>query len=163
MDIAPCLSIEATEQADSKQEYRIFAFAYLLGTGLFFSPSQALSPQRYSTIDITGEKLSKSGAMSSPISRKSRFQLLSCPGKSPSSSAPPGDGLRAAREHFHEYVKPILVAGAVDWEVIEGRKEGDVRAGLAAKIRRLRRRNGEKGDPRIQRRPPKTGSRRPGK
>ena len=60
-------------------------------------------------------------------------------------SAPPGDGLRAAREHFHEYVKPVLVAGALDWEVIEGRKEGEVRASLAAKIRRLRRRNGEKG------------------
>jgi len=61
-------------------------------------------------------------------------------------SAPPGDGLRAAREHFHEYVKPVLVAGALDWEVIEGRKEGEVRAGLAAKIRRTRRRNGEKGE-----------------
>ena len=60
-------------------------------------------------------------------------------------SAPPGDGLRTAREHFHEYVKPILVAGALDWEVIEGRKEGEVRSGLATKIRRLRRRNGEAG------------------
>lgn len=59
-------------------------------------------------------------------------------------SAPPGDGLRAAREHFHEYVKPVLVAGALDWEVIEGRREGEVRAGLASKIRRVRRRSGEK-------------------
>lgn len=58
-------------------------------------------------------------------------------------AAPPGDGLRVAREHFHEYVKPILVAGAMDWEVIEGRKEGEVRAGLAEKIRRMRRREGE--------------------
>ncbi|CAF9935433.1 MAG: mitochondrial import inner membrane translocase subunit tim54 [Heterodermia speciosa] len=58
-------------------------------------------------------------------------------------AAPPGDGLRAAREHFHEYIKPILVAGALDWEVIEGRREGEVRAGLASKIRRIRRRNGE--------------------
>lgn len=58
-------------------------------------------------------------------------------------SSPPGDGLRAAREHFHEYVKPILVAGALDWEVIEGRREGEVRAGLASKIRRIRRRTGE--------------------
>lgn len=59
-------------------------------------------------------------------------------------AAPPGDSIRAAREHFHEYVKPILVAGALDWDVIEGRKEGEVRAGLAEKIRRLRKRNGEK-------------------
>lgn len=59
-------------------------------------------------------------------------------------SAPPGDSLRVAREHFHEYIKPILVAGALDWEVVEGRREGDVRAGLAEKIRIFRRRNGEK-------------------
>ena len=58
-------------------------------------------------------------------------------------AAPPGDGLRVAREHFHEYVKPILVAGALDWEVIEGRREGDVRAGLAEKIRRMRQKSGE--------------------
>ena len=58
-------------------------------------------------------------------------------------SAPPGDSLRPARDHFHEYIKPILVAGGLDWEVIEGRKEGDVRAGLAKKIRKLRKRNGE--------------------
>lgn len=56
-------------------------------------------------------------------------------------SAPPGDGLRVAREHFHEYIKPILVAGALDWEVIEGRREGEVRAGLAEKIRKARQRN----------------------
>lgn len=59
-------------------------------------------------------------------------------------AGPPGDSIRAARDHFHEYVKPILVAGALDWEVIEGRKEGEVRAGLAEKIRKLRKRNGEK-------------------
>ncbi|KAL8968526.1 MAG: hypothetical protein Q9183_002424 [Haloplaca sp. 2 TL-2023] len=53
-------------------------------------------------------------------------------------SAPPGDSLRAAREHFHEYIKPVLVAGAMDWDVIEGRREGDVRVGLAEKIRKRR-------------------------
>jgi import inner membrane translocase subunit TIM54 len=58
-------------------------------------------------------------------------------------AGPPGDSVRVAREHFHEYIKPILVAGAVDWEVIEGRREGEVRAGLAEKIRKLRRRDGE--------------------
>ena len=58
-------------------------------------------------------------------------------------AAPPGDGLRVSREHFHEYIKPILVAGAMDWDVIEGRREGEVRAGLAEKIRKLRKRNGE--------------------
>ena len=58
-------------------------------------------------------------------------------------AAPPGDGLRSAREHFQEYVKPMLVAAAVDWDVVEGRREGDVRAGLAERIRQTRRRKGE--------------------
>ncbi|PCH03943.1 Mitochondrial import inner membrane translocase subunit Tim54 [Penicillium occitanis (nom. inval.)] len=58
-------------------------------------------------------------------------------------SAPPGDGLRSAREYFIEYVKPVLVSAALDYEVIEGRKEGDVRAGLAEKIREHRRQAGE--------------------
>ncbi|KAK3203796.1 hypothetical protein GRF29_106g649891 [Pseudopithomyces chartarum] len=59
-------------------------------------------------------------------------------------SAPPADGLVAAREHFNEYVKPILVAAAMDWDAVEGRREGDVRAGLADRIRRLRWKRGEK-------------------
>lgn len=58
-------------------------------------------------------------------------------------SAPPMDGLVSARDHFHEYVKPILVAAALDWDAIEGRREGDVRAGLAERIRKLRKRRGE--------------------
>lgn len=41
-------------------------------------------------------------------------------------------------------MKPVLVAAALDWEVIEGRREGDVRAGLAEKIRKLRIKNGER-------------------
>ncbi|KZF22286.1 hypothetical protein L228DRAFT_149814 [Xylona heveae TC161] len=58
-------------------------------------------------------------------------------------SAPPGDGLRPARDHFNEYVKPILVAAAMDWDVIEGRREGEVRTKLAEKVRRLRQIRGE--------------------
>jgi mitochondrial import inner membrane translocase subunit TIM54 len=58
-------------------------------------------------------------------------------------SAPPGDGIRPSREYFKEYVKPILVAAAMDYDVIEGRKEGDVRYGTAEQIRRSRRRKGE--------------------
>ncbi|KAI5298014.1 mitochondrial import inner membrane translocase subunit tim54 [Ascosphaera atra] len=58
-------------------------------------------------------------------------------------SAQPGDGLRSSREYFKEYVKPILVAGALDYEVIEGRREGEVRAALAEKIRQRRRELGE--------------------
>lgn len=58
-------------------------------------------------------------------------------------SAPPGDGLRSAREHFHKYVKPVLVSAAMDWDVVEGRKEGDVRHKTSEKIRKRRKRNEE--------------------
>ncbi len=58
-------------------------------------------------------------------------------------SAPPGDGIRPSREYFREYIKPVLVAAAMDYDVIEGRKEGDVRYGAAEQIRRLRRRKRE--------------------
>ena len=60
-------------------------------------------------------------------------------------SAPPGDGIRPSREYFKQYIKPILTAAAVDYDVIEGRKEGDVRYGTAEQIRRFRRRKGENG------------------
>ncbi|MCJ1364092.1 mitochondrial import inner membrane translocase subunit tim54 [Acarospora aff. strigata] len=65
-------------------------------------------------------------------------------------SAPPGDSLRSAREYFQEYVKPVLVAAALDWEVVEGRREGDVRVGLAEKVRRLRRKRGEAGQAELE-------------
>lgn len=58
-------------------------------------------------------------------------------------AAPPGDGMRVARDHFKEYVKPILTAAALDYTVVEGRREGDVRAGTAENIRKLRRKAGE--------------------
>ncbi|KAL4959458.1 Tim22-complex subunit TIM54 [Aspergillus stella-maris] len=58
-------------------------------------------------------------------------------------AAPPGDGLRNARDHFKEYVKPILVAAALDYNVVEGRREGDIRAAFAEQIRKQRRRAGE--------------------
>ncbi|KAI9050718.1 hypothetical protein LZ554_004838 [Drepanopeziza brunnea f. sp. 'monogermtubi'] len=51
---------------------------------------------------------------------------------------PPTDGLRVAQDHFKEYVKPILVASGLDWDFIQGRKEGDVRAELAERIRNSR-------------------------
>ena len=60
-------------------------------------------------------------------------------------AAMPGDGIGPSRTYFKEYVKPILVAASMDYEVIEGRKEGDVRFGTAESIRRLRRKRGEKG------------------
>lgn len=58
-------------------------------------------------------------------------------------SAPPGDSLSIARGHFREYVKPVLVAAALDYIVIEGAKQGDLRAKLAERIRKLRRKAGE--------------------
>jgi import inner membrane translocase subunit TIM54 len=58
-------------------------------------------------------------------------------------SSPPADGLLTAREHFHEYVKPVLLSAGLDWDAVEGRREGDVRARLAERIRKLRKLKGE--------------------
>ena len=52
--------------------------------------------------------------------------------------APPGDGLRAAQDHFAEYVKPVLAASGLDWEFVQGRRQGDVRAAVAERVRRTR-------------------------
>lgn len=60
-------------------------------------------------------------------------------------SAAPGDGIRPTRDYFREYIKPVLVAAAMDYDVIEGRREGEVRYGTAEQIRRLRRKRGEQG------------------
>ena len=65
-------------------------------------------------------------------------------------SAPPGDGLRPSRDYFREYVKPVLVAAAMDYDVIEGRKENEVRYGTAERIRRLRQKKGEHGVSQIE-------------
>lgn len=51
---------------------------------------------------------------------------------------PPTDGLRVAQDHFKDYVKPILVSSGLDWDFVQGRKEGDVRAELAERIRKFR-------------------------
>jgi import inner membrane translocase subunit TIM54 len=61
-------------------------------------------------------------------------------------SAPPADGLLTTREHFHEYVKPILFSAGLDWDAVEGRKEGDVRAATAEAIRKLRKMKGEQSN-----------------
>ncbi|KAI1846671.1 hypothetical protein JX265_009026 [Neoarthrinium moseri] len=53
--------------------------------------------------------------------------------------SPPTEGLRVAQDHFTEYVKPVLAASGLDWEFVQGRREGDVRAAVAEKIRRTRR------------------------
>ncbi|KAJ4300143.1 hypothetical protein N0V88_002812 [Collariella sp. IMI 366227] len=53
-------------------------------------------------------------------------------------SNPPGDGLRVAQDHYTEYVKPILAASGLDWEFVQGRREGDVRAYMAERVRRIR-------------------------
>lgn len=64
-------------------------------------------------------------------------------------SSPPGDGLRVAQDHYTEYVKPILAASGLDWEFVQGRREGDVRAYTAERVRRIRRsdENADEPDP----------------
>ena len=54
-------------------------------------------------------------------------------------SCPPGNGLRISQDHYSEYVKPILAASGLDWEFVQGRREGDVRAVVAKRVRKIRR------------------------
>ncbi|KAL8404912.1 hypothetical protein RB594_009701 [Gaeumannomyces avenae] len=53
--------------------------------------------------------------------------------------SPPGDGFRVAQDHFLEYVKPIIAASGLDWDFVQGRQQGDVRAVVAERVRRARR------------------------
>ncbi|SPJ83962.1 probable TIM54 (component of the mitochondrial TIM22 translocase) [Fusarium torulosum] len=64
--------------------------------------------------------------------------------------APPGDGLRIAQDHFIEYAKPVLAASGLDWEFVQGRQQGDVRAAVAEKIRRERRKCERPGEEDLQ-------------
>ncbi|KAG6366691.1 hypothetical protein INS49_000870 [Diaporthe citri] len=45
--------------------------------------------------------------------------------------APPGDGLRVAQDHYSEYIKPVLAASGLDWDFVQGRQQGDIRAAVA--------------------------------
>ncbi|KAI7873148.1 mitochondrial import inner membrane translocase subunit Tim54, partial [Mucor mucedo] len=54
-------------------------------------------------------------------------------------TAPPGDGLEKSRTWFREYVKPILVAGAVDYEIKEAKSPGQIGASVMEEIVQRRR------------------------
>ncbi|KAI9288937.1 mitochondrial import inner membrane translocase subunit Tim54 [Umbelopsis sp. AD052] len=51
---------------------------------------------------------------------------------------PPGDGMDKSRVWFREYVKPVLYKAAVDYEVREGRNNGDIEAMICEEIRQKR-------------------------
>ncbi|KAI9479518.1 mitochondrial import inner membrane translocase subunit Tim54 [Zychaea mexicana] len=52
---------------------------------------------------------------------------------------PPGDSIEKSRVWFREYIKPILVAGAVDYDVKEGKDAGAVESAVCEEIKRMRR------------------------
>ncbi|KAI7873135.1 mitochondrial import inner membrane translocase subunit Tim54 [Mucor mucedo] len=54
-------------------------------------------------------------------------------------TAPPGDGLEKSRTWFREYVKPILVAGAVDYEIKEAKSPGQIETSVMEEIVQCRR------------------------
>ncbi|KAI8583642.1 hypothetical protein K450DRAFT_222110 [Umbelopsis ramanniana AG] len=51
---------------------------------------------------------------------------------------PPGDGMDKSRVWFREYVKPVLYKAAVDYEIREGRNNGDIEAMICEEIRQKR-------------------------
>jgi import inner membrane translocase subunit TIM54 len=52
---------------------------------------------------------------------------------------PPGDYLDLTMSHFRQYIKPILVAAAIDYEVMSETRQGDIRSQVAEQIRNKRR------------------------
>ncbi|KAK7204298.1 mitochondrial import inner membrane translocase subunit Tim54 [Myxozyma melibiosi] len=54
-------------------------------------------------------------------------------------SPPPGDHMDITMTHFTQYVKPILTAAAIDWEVVKEYRQGDIRYSVAEEIRKQRR------------------------
>ncbi|KAI9487569.1 MAG: mitochondrial import inner membrane translocase subunit Tim54 [Benjaminiella poitrasii] len=59
-------------------------------------------------------------------------------------SAPPGDSIEKSRNWFREYVKPVLVAGAVDYEVKEAKSTGQIESSVIEEIVKSRREATEK-------------------
>ena len=53
-------------------------------------------------------------------------------------SAPPGDGISPSREHFREYIKPVFTAAALEFDVVEGRRNGELRWRVAERVRKER-------------------------
>ncbi|KAI8987695.1 mitochondrial import inner membrane translocase subunit Tim54 [Mycotypha africana] len=54
-------------------------------------------------------------------------------------SPPPGDSIEKSRNWFREYVKPVLVAGAVDYEVKEAKEPGQIENSVIEEIVKRRR------------------------
>ncbi|KTW27024.1 hypothetical protein T552_02517 [Pneumocystis carinii B80] len=58
-------------------------------------------------------------------------------------SLPPGNDIWMIQNYFQEYIRPILQAGAVDYEIIQGNKEGYLQRQVSEEILQYRR--GESG------------------
>lgn len=56
---------------------------------------------------------------------------------------PPNDFLEESMRHFRKYIKPILNAAAIDYEVYTENRQGDIRAQVAERIRDLRKKTAE--------------------
>lgn len=56
---------------------------------------------------------------------------------------PPNDFLEESMRHFRKYIKPILNAAAIDYEVYTENRQGDIRSQVAERIRDLRKKTAE--------------------
>lgn len=57
---------------------------------------------------------------------------------------PPNDFLDQSMSHFRKYIKPLLNAAAIDFEVYTENRQGDIRSQVAERIRDLRKQTVEK-------------------
>ncbi|KAK9475258.1 Tim54p [Dipodascopsis tothii] len=51
---------------------------------------------------------------------------------------PPGDYLDISVDHFTQYVKPVLTAAAVEFDLVKGTRQGEIRNAVAEAIRKQR-------------------------
>lgn len=56
---------------------------------------------------------------------------------------PPNDFLEESVRHFRKYIKPILNAAAIDFEVYTENRQGEIRSQVADRIRELRKKTAE--------------------
>ncbi|KAF9365499.1 mitochondrial import inner membrane translocase subunit tim54 [Mortierella sp. NVP85] len=63
---------------------------------------------------------------------------------------PPGDGIHKTRHYFRQFVKPVLDAAAIDYEVKEAATEGRIQAMVAEDIRKKRQIAAGKGQTQAQ-------------
>lgn len=98
-----------------------------VGGGIYYDKSQqkAVREKYMKQVEHLGQEIYTTGRLPRKLS------IFIAP--------PPDDFLEESLRHFRRYIKPILNAAAIDFEVYTENRQGDIRSQVADKIRQLRR------------------------